>query len=163
MFCCNNSFFNLNRTCVTDCTSTCGPMVVMTCSDCCTRVCSRVTYTVTITNPATCTIECAALHCRLAPSFCFNRGTVTVNGTANADATPECISLGTIAPGATVTVTYVVTVMECKRYNKSQACLSGLVCCCCESKRLVIPSNVSVLQVCCCCGGSSTTTETTGN
>lgn len=151
----NNRFFNFNRCCVSTCVpTTCGPTVTITCDGCCTRVCSEVTYTVTITNSANCTIECAALHICVPRSFCFHQGSITVNGETQPEATPECISLGTIDPGATVTVTYVITVMECKRYNRSQAVLTGVVCCCCENKKVCIPSNVSCLQVCCCCPGT---------
>ncbi len=154
MFGCNH--FNLNTCCVPTCTTTCGPTVVVTCSDCCTRLCSRVLYTVTITNTADCTINCASLHIRVPRAFCFNGNSVTVNGEVRENTTPDCISLGTIEPNATVTVTYQITVMEYRRYNRTQAVLTGLVCCCCESKRVCIPSNVSVLQVChCCCGGQS--------
>ena len=117
MFCCNR-FFNLNTSCVPTCTTTCGPTVVVTCNDCCARVCSNVTFTVTITNTATCTINCASLHVLLPRAFCFNRGTVTVNGTAQENTVPECINIGTIEPSATVTITYRVTIMECTHTPK---------------------------------------------
>lgn len=159
MFCCNR-FFNLNTSCVPTCTTTCGPTVVVTCNDCCARVCSNVTFTVTITNTATCTINCASLHVLLPRAFCFNRGTVTVNGTAQENTVPECINIGTIEPSATVTITYRVTIMECKRYTYTKAILRGAVCCCCENKNVCIPSNNCCLQVCCCCGNLTTTGTT---
>ena len=158
MFFCNNSFLNnFNNCCVSTCTPTaCGPTVVITCDNCCTRVCSEVTFTITITNTATCTIDCAALHINLPRTFCLHPGSIQVDSTPQENATPECISLGTISPSQTKTVTYTVTVMECKRYNKTQALLTGVVCCCCENKKVKIPSNVNCLQVCCCCCGSNT-------
>lgn len=155
MFCCNR-FFNLNTCCVPQCETQCGPKVTVTCNNCCARVCSQVTYTVTITNTESCTINCASLHIRVPRSFCFNQGSLTVNGNTQENGCPDCVNIGTIRPSQTITVRYRVTIMECKRYNHTQAVLQGLVCCCCENKHLCIPSNVNCLQVCCCCcGGSS--------
>lgn len=134
----------------------CGVVCCIDCSECCTRVCNQVTYTVTVTNTSSSELNNAVLSIPLDDAFCLMRNSLVVNGTMCQCLDLSAIPLGTISPGQIVTVTFVVTVMTCKRYIKERATLTFTSCCCFTKRCLTIPSNISVLQVCCCCCNNQT-------
>ncbi|WP_242403928.1 beta strand repeat-containing protein [Paenibacillus pini] len=72
-----------------------------------------VTYTVTITNNGIENVNNVVFTDAIPSSTTFIPGSVTVNGVSRPSASPTAsISLGTIAPGATDTVTFSVTVVS---------------------------------------------------
>ncbi|MGG4047659.1 DUF7507 domain-containing protein [Paenibacillus favisporus] len=72
-----------------------------------------VPYTITVTNNGIENVTNAVFSDMIAAGSQFVTGSVTVNGTAQPSANPAAgIQLGTIAPGAVVTVTFNVTVLS---------------------------------------------------
>ncbi|WP_422661105.1 DUF7507 domain-containing protein [Paenibacillus sp. EC2-1] len=72
-----------------------------------------IPYTVTITNNGIENVTNVVFSDKIPPATQFVSGSVTVNGTSVPTANPATgISLGTIAPGAVVTVTFNVTVIS---------------------------------------------------
>lgn len=130
----------------------CGVNVTLTSSNTVARVCQEVTYTVTITNNAIDTMWNTCLTLPIDNALALMQGTVTINGVPYNCDTMDLVPLGDINPGETVTVTYVVTVMQNQRYIKHKAKVRFCCCQCFNKKPLCVLSNCNVLQVCPCCG-----------
>ena len=93
----------------------CGVNVNLTASNTVARVCQEVTYTVTITNNAVDVMSNACLVLPIDNALALMQGTITINGMTYTGDTLDYVPLGDINPGETVTVTYVVTVMQNQR------------------------------------------------
>lgn len=142
-----------NRCCrpVTQMCRDCGIDIDITSSTNVARLCSQVRYTVTITNNSKTEIRCAVLKLNIPETLFADPSTITINGTPIRDGCLSNLEIGTLAPCETIVISYVATVMECKRFVKTTATLCGVVCCCFTEKRVTFESNCNVVQVCCCC------------
>lgn len=134
----------------------CGVTVNLTASNTVARVCQEITYTVTITNNAVDVMSNACLVLPIDNALALMQGTITINGMTYTGDTLDLVPLGDINPGETVTVTYVVTVMQNQRYIKHKAKVKFCCCQCFTKRPICVLSNVNVLQVCPCCCGNQT-------
>lgn len=156
-------FFGPNNRCrqnimpITSCDD-CGLRVRIASSECCTQVCRRVSYEVTVTNNCDVTARNVILRINVPQVLCVDCSTIVVNGNSNPNLNLECIELGDLEVGQTVTINYQATVMECQRYVRTSAIATCELCCCCQKSHLAFSSNVNVVQVCCCCCGCNNTT-----
>ncbi len=153
-------FFGQNRCChqqVTPCRPSCGVDIVITPSTNVARVCTEVLYTVTITNNTQNVCRDCILRIETSDALFADPSTITINGTPITDGDLTALEIGTLGPCETIVVTYVATVMECRRYIKTRARLDCCVCCCFDLKPHAFESKCNVIQVCCCCPGTTPT------
>lgn len=129
----------------------CGVRVVVEANRAVAKVCNEVNYQVTITNNSDVPLKDAYLTIPVDNALALMPKSVYVNGCEEKVDDLNNVPLGNIDPGATVVLSYVVTVMTCQRYIKTQAKVYFNACCCFEVKRLCVLSNVNCLQVCYCC------------
>lgn len=134
----------------------CGVSVIVTSDVAITRVCNEVNYTVVVTNNSDQVLREVYLTLPIDDALALMPNTLVVNGTAIENVCEiNQVLLGDIEPGASVTITYQVTVMECQRYIKTQAKVYFTVCCCFNRRNLCVVSNTNCVQVCCCCSGNN--------
>lgn len=120
-------------------------------------VCEFVTYTLTITNNCSSSLTKPILNVNLGNSLCYNKGTLTVDGTAKADVTClQNLVLDDLNSGATVTITFQARVMNSRRYNICNASLTYALSCCCLTRCYKTISNDALVQVCQCCSSQTT-------
>ena len=148
--------WNLNNSCcckptITSNVPICNVDLALTSDKCISNVCGNIEFTLTITNNSSNTIYCSTLNLNTEKCLAINPCTILVNDVLVENANPCSIDIGTIAPGAIVTVKYTAVVMSCCRCIKYRVPMTFGVCCCFEQKCFKTLSNVRLIQVCCCC------------